>query len=111
MQSESSMISENADSIIAIHREYSPPLDKWFLTIKDLKMRGSKGNRDTSSTYFVHPFMSNNSMRIMEDEDLSNSLSMNDISSAMSGFNKENGFNKPNMVIEEDLSDSNVFDD
>lgn len=108
MQSESSMISENADSIIAIHREYAKSLDKWFLTVKDLKMRGSKGNRDSSSTYFAHPFEKDNSMRLIEDVNLEKSHSVVDISMALSGFNKEN--NVPNQIIEEELDATSMFE-
>ena len=108
MQSESQMISENADAIFGINREFSKTLGKWFLTIKDLKNRGSKSNRDSLSTYFVHPFEINNSMRLQEDFNKKKPLSLNSVSDALEGFSK-----KEEMLPEKDYvsTDNSFFDD
>ena len=86
MQSESNQISENADAIFAIHREFLKATGQWFLTVKDLKNRSSKKGRDIKNVYFAHPFEDGNGMRLMEDVLLPKSLSVNNISDLLEGF-------------------------
>ena len=66
MQSESQLITENADVVIAINREVKE--DEWFLAFNRLKDRSSKRNEKMSNRYFAVPFEKGNSMRLMEDE-------------------------------------------
>jgi|JI10StandDraft_1071094.scaffolds.fasta_scaffold59365_3 hypothetical protein len=110
MQSESAMVSENADAVFGINRELARSKNQWFLTIKDLKMRGSKTNRDISSTYFVHPFLANNSMRLVEDIILEKSYSENGIAESLSGFNSEGSERIPMQVSEDSDFDGELFD-
>lgn len=110
MQSESAMVSENADAVFGIHRELAHSKNQWYLTLKDLKMRGSKTNRDVSTTYFVHPFAPNNAMRLIEDIELDKSYSENAIADALSGFNKDNGNTTTAPVTEEIDFDGALFD-
>jgi replicative DNA helicase len=70
MQSESQMISENVDVVVAINREFQQVTGKWFLTFTDLKNRSAKGNKSYNTRYFAVPFAPDNSMRLMEDADL-----------------------------------------
>lgn len=69
MQSESQLITENADVVIAINREFKCNSDKneWFLSFNRLKDRSSKKNESQRTKYFAVPFEENNSMRLMED--------------------------------------------
>jgi hypothetical protein len=87
MQSESQMISENADVVFAINKEYLKATDQWFLTFTDLKNRASKSNRSYSNRYFAIPFEEGNSMRLMEDEGLEEDYSLDSIADILEKFN------------------------
>ena len=106
MQSESSQISENVDSIFAIVREHSELLDQEFLAFTDLKQRFHKGKRTKASSYFAHPFEKNNSMRLVEDIDMNESVSLESISGAISQFSN-NGYSAD--YEEDTLSIEEVF--
>lgn len=89
MQSESQMISENADVVFAINKEYLKATDQWFLTFTDLKNRASKSNKSYSNRYFAVPFEEGNSMRLMEDEGLDDDVdySLDSIADILEKFN------------------------
>lgn len=112
MQSESNQISENADAIFAIHREYLKATDQWFLTFKDLKNRSSKKGRDMKNVYFAHPFEEGNGMRLVEDINLPKSMSINNISDLLEGFdiNDNGGIEEENISANAEL-DSAFSDD
>ena len=106
MQSESSQISENVDSIFAIVKEHSEVLDSEYLCFSDLKQRFHKGKRTKSSSYFAHPFEKNNSMRLIEDIHDKVSSSLNNITGAISNFSSSS---TPQVVEEDTLSIEDVF--
>lgn len=85
MISESNMLIENADVVVAVNREYDYQGVNAFLTFKDLKNRSAKGNNSPMNTYFAHPFDGLNSMRLVEDLDLPESASFNNVIDAFGG--------------------------
>jgi replicative DNA helicase len=87
MQSESQLITENADCVIAINREYSKILDTWYLSFTDLKNRSSKTNSFEDDKYFAVPFVANNSMRLMEDYGTEEDFSVASIASQFEDYN------------------------
>ena len=92
MQSESQLITENADCVIAINKEYQRATDKWFLTFTDLKNRASKTNRSYANRYFAIPFVEGNSMRLMEDLNTDDNYALQSISDGLADFDP-NGHN------------------
>lgn len=86
MISESQMVYENADVMIALHREKSRADGRTYLAIKNLKDRNDKTGKvvDQNSSYFVHPFEEGNGMRLDEDLLLATSLSMDSIGESIS---------------------------
>lgn len=49
---ESSLMIENADTVEILQDEYSEEYEKWFLTCKEVKMRG----KQSTLTHFAHPY-------------------------------------------------------
>jgi len=98
MQSESSQIHENADGVYGIHREYLKSEDAWFLAFKDLKMRGSKKTRTMENIYFAHPFMKENSMRLVEDIDKPTMASIKNISDLLENFDPNSNIESENNI-------------
>jgi hypothetical protein len=93
MQSESQMITENADVVYMINKEYSKANDTWYLTFTDLKNRGQRSNKTAASRYFAHPFEQGNSMRLVEDFEEAESFSLDSIADSLEGYdpNDEKG--------------------
>lgn len=104
MQSESQMISENADVVFAINKEYLKATDQWFLTFTDLKNRASKSNKSYSNRYFAVPFEEGNSMRLMEDVDTDEDISLDSVTEILEKFDP-NG-NRSGDDEEDDDGDS-----
>lgn len=67
--SESQLVAENSDVVIAVNKEHNSLSGLDYLTFKKLKSRGDKDN-SRKSIYFAHPFQTGNGMRLMEDADL-----------------------------------------
>lgn len=87
MQSESQLITENADCVIAINKEYLSSSDKWFLTFTDLKNRAAKSNKAYGNRYFAVPFEDGNSMRLIEDFGTDEVSSITSISDSLAEYN------------------------
>ena len=81
--SESMMIAENVDSVIAIHKENIPNTEDFYLTFKDIKSRSRKTHISKDESYFAHPFVDGNSMRLQEDVELDKSLSVNKLTETL----------------------------
>ena len=81
--SESMMIAENVNSVIAIHKENIPNTEDFYLTFKDIKSRSRKTHISKDESYFAHPFVDGNSMRLQEDVELDKSLSVNKLTETL----------------------------
>jgi replicative DNA helicase len=99
MQSESQMISENADVVIAINQEYLKALDEWFLTFTDLKNRAAKSKKSYNKRYFATPFEKGNSMRLQEDEGTDEDYSIDSVTDILEKYDPNA---RPSIDEEED---------
>jgi replicative DNA helicase len=86
MQSESQMVTENADAVYAINKEYQKVTNRYFMTFTDLKNRAAKSNQTHNNRYFAQPFEDKNSMRLMEDEDTEEEYGIDSISDLLEKF-------------------------
>ena len=77
--SDSRRIIDNIENGFACNIEYSPTENLYYLTINNIKQRGKKTSNNL--TYFAHPFIPGNGMRLQEDLFLEISLSKESISS------------------------------
>jgi hypothetical protein len=80
---ESTLMIENADFVAVLQRETQASTGKKFLTVKKLKIRG----KDTPSSYIAHPMY--NDMKLEEDVDLKDSLSLKSIGDGLAGFDPQ----------------------
>lgn len=105
MQSESQMITENADIVLALNKECQALTEKWFIGITDLKNRGAKSNSSAKNRYFAIPFEDNNSMRLKEDVLLPDGqeYAINEIGDLLNKFDPEAGPNDDDMVGDSDV--------
>lgn len=74
---------ENADWVGIINREYKQSTDTWYLSIKQIKTRA----KNPTLTYFAHPFENGNGMKLMDDLDEKEPLSVKTISDEVAGSN------------------------
>lgn len=67
---------ENADWVGIINREYKQATDTWYLSIKQIKTRA----KNPTLTYFAHPFEKDNGMKLVDDFDEKEPVSLKNIS-------------------------------
>lgn len=91
MISESQLVLENADSAFAINRELAAD-GQMYLTFTEFKDRASRTLKKAIDSYFVHPFESDNGMKLVEDALSDYSASLDSIESKFGSSTIEDNF-------------------
>lgn len=76
MISESNMLLENADFVMAVNKEMNGGDGINFLSFNKFKDRYSSSSSSVQDKYFAHPFVEDNGMRLQEDMGLDEELSV-----------------------------------
>jgi len=83
---ESALMVENADFAFSMGMEFKESTNTKYLNVKLLASR----TKNTFLNYFVHPFENGNGMKLQEDFDLDESLSLKDLSDDLANFDSNN---------------------
>lgn len=100
-------IVENSDGVFIINKERYKKTGQWYLAIKRSKLRYKE---ESEVSYINHPFEDGNSMKLIPDIDLIESLSINSLASDLEDYSPMNKKGKKSAVQREIVDDPFDFD-